>query len=430
MPLHMRRLLLLALLPSMASAAPPRAGGEFAVNTYTTGNQFMPDVAADGSGRFVIVWESAGQDGNQSGIFGQRFSARGTPLGSEFRINVFTTSNQFGPRVAANAAGNFVVVWTSANGQDGSGNGVVGRAYDAAGNAVSGEFPVNAYTTSDQSAPSVSVDPAGNVVVVWASDGPDGSSLGVRGRRFDASGTALGGEFPVNTFTTATQTAPTVATHADGSFVVSWSSLFQDGSAEAVIGRRFDPNGAALGGEFQVNTHTPLAQHFPRVAALGGGAFAVAWQSTPDGNVRGIFARRFDNLGNPVGGEFQVNTFTTDAQQFPHIAADPSGTFTIVWESWTQDGSQAGVFGRSFDAAGTPVDVEFRVNTYTLYSQRVPAVAADADGRFVVAWYSEAQEPGYAVRAQRFGDLIFRDGFESDGLSASSNGVTDPATSR
>jgi hypothetical protein len=418
MPHSIRSLLLLSLFPLLASAAPPRAGGEFAVNTYTMGDQWLPDVAADASGRFVIVWESmTGQDGDGGGIFGQRFSAGGTPLGPEFRINVFTTSNQFGPRVAANAAGNFVVVWTSAGGQDGSGDGVFGRAYDAAGNAASGEFQVNAYTPSNQLAPSVSVDPAGHIVAVWASDGPDGSFLGVRGRRFDASGTALSDEFPVNTFTTATQAAPSVATHADGTFVVSWTSLFQDGSAEAVIGRRFDAGGAALGGEFQVNTHTPLAQDAPQVAALGGGAFAVVWQSTPDGNVRGIFARRFDALGNPAGGEFQVNTFTTDAQQFPDIAADPSGGFTVVWESWTQDGSQAGVFGRSFDAAGTPTDVEFRVNTYTLYSQRVPAVAADADGRFVVAWHRDYQDGDrFAVRAQRYGDLVFKDGFESSGL--------------
>lgn len=414
MPLHVRRLLLLALLPSLASAAPPRAGGEFAVNTYAANHQRFPDVAADASGRFVIVWESVGQDGDGGGIFGQRFRADGTPLGGEFQVNTYTADNQFTPQVAASAAGNFAVVWTSANGQDGSGQGIFGRVYDAAGNAVGGEFPVNAYTASDQFVPSVSVDPAGNVVVVWASDGPDGSSVGIRGRRFDASGTPLGGEFPVNAFTAGPQFHPSVAAHADGSFVVSWDSFGQDTSAQGVFARRFDDTGAPLSDEIPVNTFVTQAQDSPQVTALGGGAFAVAWQSThQDGNVRGVFARRFDNLGNPAPGELTVNTFTTDAQQFPSIAADAAGAFTIVWESWTQDGSGAGAFGRAFDSTGAAVEVEFPANTQTLFNQRAPAVAMDPDGRFVVCWYSDIGDgSGYAVRAQRFGDLIFKDGFE------------------
>ena len=42
---------MLAFLSSPIAAAPPRAGGEFAVNTWTTANQLAPDVAMDG---FVV----------------------------------------------------------------------------------------------------------------------------------------------------------------------------------------------------------------------------------------------------------------------------------------------------------------------------------------------------------------------------------------
>jgi hypothetical protein len=46
------------------------------VNTYTPDNLFSKSVASDASGNFVVVWESWGdKDGDQSGIFGQRFSA-------------------------------------------------------------------------------------------------------------------------------------------------------------------------------------------------------------------------------------------------------------------------------------------------------------------------------------------------------------------
>jgi hypothetical protein len=77
------------LLASPARSAPPAAiGSEFQVNTYTTGNDganYGPAVAKDNSGRFVVVWESpAAQDGSASGIFGQRYSSSGGMVDTEF----------------------------------------------------------------------------------------------------------------------------------------------------------------------------------------------------------------------------------------------------------------------------------------------------------------------------------------------------------
>jgi len=52
-------------------------GPEFRVNTYTTDSPgyFLPDVAADSSGSFVVVWHRGDpQDGSGHGVFGQRYS--------------------------------------------------------------------------------------------------------------------------------------------------------------------------------------------------------------------------------------------------------------------------------------------------------------------------------------------------------------------
>ena len=39
------------------------------------------EASANASGRYVLVWASELQDGSDWGIFGQRFSAAGTPMG-------------------------------------------------------------------------------------------------------------------------------------------------------------------------------------------------------------------------------------------------------------------------------------------------------------------------------------------------------------
>jgi hypothetical protein len=103
-------------------------GGEFRINTYTTLDQANPWITSDPSGDFVVTWGSSGQDGSFFGIFGQRYTSAGTPLGGEFRINTYTASSQNLPVVAADPSGKFVVVWTS-YGQDGSQQGVFAQRY-------------------------------------------------------------------------------------------------------------------------------------------------------------------------------------------------------------------------------------------------------------------------------------------------------------
>ena len=66
-------------------------------------------------------------------LFAALAIAQTPPMGPEFQVNTYTTAWQFWPVVASDPAGNFVVVWNS-NGQDGSYNGIFGRRYDSSGN--------------------------------------------------------------------------------------------------------------------------------------------------------------------------------------------------------------------------------------------------------------------------------------------------------
>src|SRR6185503_730327 len=105
----------------------------------------------------------------------------------------------------------------------------------------------------------------------------------------------------------------------------------------------------------------------------------------------------------------------------PEIAADGAGGFLVAWERWGEPASPlADIAARSFDASGTALDpADFRVNTYGTANQRPGGIASDVDGRFVVVWSSSNQGEGnYSVHAQRFGDLIFKDGFETGTLAA------------
>ena len=68
--------------PVRAEAQVVPLGSEFQVNTFTTDGQYYASVAADADGDFIVVWTSQDQDGSFSGVFGQRYASTGTPLGT------------------------------------------------------------------------------------------------------------------------------------------------------------------------------------------------------------------------------------------------------------------------------------------------------------------------------------------------------------
>src|SRR5690242_11736953 len=236
---------------TLAAAQTPVLGHERQINVFTTSNQVRPAVSVDPAGDMVVVWNSAGEDGDGLGVFGRVYVANSDPL-PEFQVNTYTTGNQYQASVAHDGSGNFVVVWASDTHTGEDKDGVFGQLYDSGGNAVGGEFHVNTYTTGVQFLPEVSMNPSGNFVVVWTSLGQDGDNYGVFGQRFDSAGTPQGGEFQVNTTTTGLQYRPDVAMTDLGTFVVVWSSGQSGTPNYNVFGQRFGSSGTPVCGEFQI----------------------------------------------------------------------------------------------------------------------------------------------------------------------------------
>jgi hypothetical protein len=109
---------------------------------------------------------------------------------------------------------------------------------------------------------------------------------------------------------------------------------------------------------------------------------------------REVYLQRFAADGNKVGAEIRANSYTYDSQQSPQIDAWSDGSFVVTWASQNQDGSGWGVYAQSFDASGSPVGGELRVNANTNGDQYDPDVVALADGRFVVTWESHNGQDG------------------------------------
>ena len=422
----------LALFLAHNAAAQVPAGSEMVVNTYTPDGQMFPALAHLPDGGFVVVWHSSRQeDGNYSldGVFGRRFGADGVARGAEFHVNTYTTLRQQRPRIAADARGSFVVVWHSESGQDGDEFGVFGQRFTREARPIGSEFLVNAYTSGPQFLGSVAMVPDGSFVVAWTGSRPGTSASDVFGQRFDRLGERRGDEFVVNVYTTGLEADAVVSADAAGRFTVAWIDYGQDGSSYGVSARRFDASGAPLTGDLRVNTHTLDGQYQVATAAAPSGEFVVVWASAEqDGDRRGVFGQLFDRAGNRAGAEFQVNVYTEGHQMSPSVAMDRAGNFVVAWSSFpNQDGDTYGVFARRFAAGGHARGGEFQVNTYTPYYQYRPAVSTDAVGNFVVAWNGFALDGSsyMDVFAQRFGGLRPA----AMAVDTTGNGVLEPGES-
>jgi hypothetical protein len=285
--------------------------GQVQVNTHTTGDQSTPGVARAGSAESIIVWTSQGNplgDLEGGAILGRRFDPNGSPLGADFRINSYTTGIQEWPEVAAAAGGQFVATWASygSSGDDNDGFSIQKRRFAADGTPLETDIQANEATISNEDFPAVSSDSGGDFVIAWVADGaafPDVFDTSIQARRFAVGGGA-GSEFQVNsTHTLGFQISPSVAHDALGRVVLAWQSQMSDGSV-AIHARRLLANGAALGSPFQVDPvfqSPPQWNDFrPDVGADAAGNFVVAWQSQgtygSDTSGLSVQVRLFDEL--------------------------------------------------------------------------------------------------------------------------------------
>ena len=364
--------------------------------TIVSSDGAYPSITSLVGGGYVLAWEEQGQI-----ISGQIFDASGGKQGDAFQVNS-DGQNISHASIAALTDGGFVITWSSYTAD--SNWEIAARRYDLDGQA-SEIFGVNTNDYGAQVAPVVASLSDGGFVIAWQDNSIDQSDYGIAARQFDS--TNLGGEvFRVNQQHQGYQGNVAIAGISDGGFVVTWQSngnVDKDSSGSTIIGQRFDSGGSAIGdstpfneSEFQINSHTDNDQTMPSVTGLASGGFVATWQSySQDGSQWGIFGQVYDASGDRLGEEFKVHTYAPDYQSNSAVSALPGGGFVVAWEANDHPDGSGGnteIFAQQFSADGSRVGDEFLVNELSGHYQRRPVVTSLEDGSFVIAW--EDSSPG------------------------------------
>ncbi|MBC7986536.1 MAG: tandem-95 repeat protein [Sphingomonadaceae bacterium] len=367
-------------------------GSETLVNGAAAGAQKGASIAMlEGGGR-AIVWSAP--DANNDGIFARLFDADGTPIGPEFAVNTSTPGAQASPAIAALEGGGFVVTW---NTPVAGVSEVHARLFGSDGAPLTAEFEIDPGETVNCLNAAPAALPGGGFVIVWQVGGDS------RVQRYDASGWAVGAE---HALAVASECSATVL---DDGYVVTYKGLDGGTDGFGIRAQLFAADGSAIGSAIAVNEHKPGAQQASSVCALEDNRFVVTWTSLGQdgpGSEGGVYARVFASDGSPASGEFRVNVVTAGSQANASASAQPGGGFVVTWMSAGQDGGGQGVYARAFDAGGVALGGEFRVNETTTGDQslaaRARSIATDGEGALWMVWNGNGVGDPDGVFTRRF----------------------------
>ncbi|MHA4870659.1 Ig-like domain-containing protein [Duganella sp. PWIR1] len=238
------------------------------------------------------------------------------------------------------------------------------------------------------------VQPNGDTQITDVREGqPDGTDLlrGIQSLQFadvtlDMLPLALG----VSGNPAGHQTAPATALLTgiggagnNGSVVVFRAN---DDNGEGIYARRIDREGNPVGNNIPVNTTTAGDQRAPAVSTLYDGGFVVVWESNPGTGLAAassawdIKLQRYDADGQAVGDEVDVNTTIAGGQRTPQVTPLRDGGYLVVWSSRQDNGgADSGIYGQRYDASGAKVGGEVRYNSTVNGEQYSPFIDFNAN---------------------------------------------------
>lgn len=255
-------------------------GFEFLVNTPRTGDQTKPDIAMDRDGTFAIAWQSEGQDGDASGVFYRSFDLLGRQS-AEFQVNTSSSGSQSNPAIAMRKAGEFAIVWDGA-GDTGDNTGIYGQRFHRSGLKNGAEFPVNTVTDGMQTSPAIAINSDNTIAVTWASEDESTGSSSIYARTFPATVANVPTETLVSDDSPDVQGAsnldPSISLANSGNYFVSWVS--NDSDDADIWGRRVINGSIDASLPYRVNTTLIGGQYDHSHSLTPDGFGVVAWTHT------------------------------------------------------------------------------------------------------------------------------------------------------
>ncbi len=345
-----------------------RGAWDTATTLFSSATQAAQDVrlAGDAAGNAIAVWTAVTVGSPTEFARAARFSAS---TGTWSDIPLPVTNHSATPIVAMNAAGDAVIAWRELVGVDAGVHAV--RYAQATATWSSDERPAG--TGADAALLEAAMDDAGNIHLVWR------ASAGIRSSRYSVASSAWSGVANLGTYSDIYVVAPRVAMNGAGDAIVTWET---GGGVTVVLRSRTD---TVWSSPAQVSSGSGLDE-MARPAIDATGAAVVAWRRSaplPFGPY-GVQARRY----SPGTGWSPIVDLVTGANQptpSVGVAVDPAGNAFVTMTRFVTAGDgrlHAARFSAATGAwsAATPLSAPAQLSALS-------HVAVDPRGNAVAIWF-------------------------------------------
>lgn len=270
------------------------------------------------------------------------------------------TAEALGPRIAFDAQGNGVAVWTQ-------GRDLTARRYLASSGQWSAPVSL-AINTNIAMMPRLALDRAtGNAIVSWAQS--DGVTISLDASSFDASNGSWSVAQALET-TNDNVTFDASVSMSGEHAAIAWSvGVSPDVYMSRLVSATWTtPALVDIDAAAAVN---------PAVAVDGNGNTTVAWgqRDANSGDFR-VYTRRWDSTTLAFGA---VTAMNSSGEPRPRLGFDAQGNGVLLWHGLT-----SGTFARRFDAATDQWDAEVTLHAGT--AAKNGELSVDASGDALAAW--------------------------------------------
>ena len=311
--------------------APSLWGPQRIANTITAGAQVTPSIAGLTNGYFALGWLSVepimvtdfgpylrlqafDQFGNMSGA--NQVADTADPL--------FSGDGLQGPDLAAGLSGSFSVAWTHQFGNTNPAfQNTIGAANFTSGLVALGSATVVSAGNNFYSDAQAAVGPTGRTFVDFSNSNVGNGDVQQQSYS-DTALTLAGGVVTVSPSAIKADQAPDVAVSGNRA-LVTYENTFGVGDKDVHAHVYDATTGVALAADFAVSQNFGDETN-PVVAGIGGGAFAIAYETGGDIYVRTVSA------ANAVSAGTLVNATLPGTQVKAAITGLPDGSFFILWQ--------------------------------------------------------------------------------------------------
>lgn len=372
--------------PDMAALRCLESGTTFEADVFGPSSQIHPAIAADGAGVWVVYNRvTPGGEVRTFDVWATRLGCNGRSSVLPFEVSVDPVNNDTDPAIAVGADGSALIVWS--NDVQGADPNLIARVR-LIGPDGTPRTDVQPITTQRDGAPF----PGSQWMVQVARDGDGFVVVGARGvearsafqvfaQRYDANGAPVGETASAERDMTQ-QLDPDVAVAADGTVWLAWGE--GDQGSGAVVAAPW-----TMDAELTSRPVLPAPAGSTRVATAGDRVFVLGHLTKRGGT--DIAIREMDGDGSLELGAMGA----IDIQ--PALAAQGDSA-RVAWFRRVQ-GNRAAVWTQrldltaGLDALGEPTQIE----TISPAAPYPMALAALADGRYVIAW-TEGEAPAYRIK--------------------------------